>query len=235
MRSPHPDVRRSGGEALARDGLGRDERLLASIAVVLGLVVVTLGALAVGEGDPLPGETGTVEWWNGLPGAVGWPLRAIMQLGTLWVALVVLAATLWRFRRVGMLAPAALALSVAVAFRLDNVIKDVVERPRPFDVLPDLVARDHVGGFAYPSGHTTMAVATVAALHPVLPRRARVVAWAAALLTALARLHVGAHWPLDLVGGAALGTAIAAAAWLLVDLLPRHRSTGTRSPDASGR
>ncbi|MGV3758457.1 MAG: phosphatase PAP2 family protein [Actinomycetota bacterium] len=38
---------------------------------------------------------------------------------------------------------------------------------------------------------------------------------------AVARLHVGAHWPLDLVGGAALGLTIAAAAWLVVDRLPR--------------
>ncbi|MGV3758638.1 MAG: phosphatase PAP2 family protein [Actinomycetota bacterium] len=205
----------------ARRGLTDGGRRAALVTLAVAVVVLGLGAWAVGDGQPLPGEVGTVEAWNRLPAAVGWPLRAIMQLGTLWAGLAAVAAAAWWCRRVGMLAPAALLLSVAVAYRLDNVLKDLIERPRPYDVLPDLVARDHVGGFAYPSGHTTMAVAIVAALHPILPRRGQVVAWTLAALVAVARLHVGAHWPLDLVGGAALGLTIAAAAWLVVDRLPR--------------
>lgn len=213
-----PDA--TGPPDTARRGLsdGGRRAALATLAVALG--VLALGAWAVGDGQPLPGEVGAVEAWNGLPAVVGWPLRAVMQVGTLWAGLLAVAVCAWWCRRVGMLAPAALFVSVAIAFRLDNVLKDLIERPRPYDVRPDLEARDHVGGFAYPSGHTTMAVAIVAALHPVLPRRARVVAWVLAALVAVARLHVGAHWPLDLVGGAALGSAIAAAAWLVVDRLP---------------
>jgi membrane-associated phospholipid phosphatase len=202
-------------------GLSDGGRRASAATLVASLLVLAAGAWAVGDGDPLPGEVGAVETWNAVPAAVGWPLRAVMQLGTLWAGLLAVAASAWWCRRAGMRAPAALFLSVAVAFRLDNVLKDLIERPRPYDRLPDLVARDHVGGFAYPSGHTTMAVAIVAALHPVLPRPGRAVAWALATLVAVARLHVGAHWPLDLVGGAALGTAIAAAAWLVVDRLPR--------------
>jgi undecaprenyl-diphosphatase len=205
----------------ASDGLSDDARRWTAIALLAALAVLALGAGAVGDGDPLPGEVGAVEAWNGLPAAAGWPLRVVMQLGTLWVGLLAVVGAAWWCRRVGMLAPAAILLSVAIGYRLDNVLKDVIERPRPYDVLPDVVARDQVGGFAYPSGHTTMAVAIVAALHPVLPRPGRVVAWVLAALVAVARLHVGAHWPLDLVGGAALGIAIAAAAWLLVDRLPR--------------
>ena len=156
----------------ARRGLTDGGRRAALVTLAAAVVVLGLGAWAVGDGQPLPGEVGTVEAWNRLPAAVGWPLRAIMQLGTLWAGLAAVAAAAWWCRRVGMLAPAALLLSVAVAYRLDNVLKDLIERPRPYDVLPDLVARDHVGGFAYPSGHTTMAVAIVAGLHPVLPGEA---------------------------------------------------------------
>jgi len=205
----------------AGHGLTDGGHRAALTVLAAGLLVLALGAWAVGDGEPLPGEVGAVEAWNGLPAVVGWPLRAVMQLGTLWFGLLAVTATAWRCRRVGMLAPAALFVSVAIAFRLDNVLKDLIERPRPYDVRPDLQARDHVGGFAYPSGHTTMAVAIAAALHPVLPRPARAVAWGLAALVAVARLHVGAHWPLDLVGGAALGIAVAAAAWLVVDHLPR--------------
>lgn len=223
MEHSEPAVDRRTGEPgpLARAGLFPVGRRRAVVAVAVALAVVVAGAWLVGDGQPRAGEVALVEWWNGLPAVVGWPLRAVMQLGTLVAGVAALVATAWWCRRAGMLAPAALLVSVALAFRLDNVIKDVVERPRPWDVVPDVVARDSVGGYAYPSGHTTMAVAIVAALHPVLPRPARRVAWALAALTALARLHVAAHWPLDLVGGAALGVAIAAASWLLVDRLPR--------------
>lgn len=207
--------------AIARDGLSPADRRRAVAVLVAALVVLALGAWLVADGEPRPGEVGLVEWWNGLPAVVGWPLRAVMQLGTVFVGIAALVLTAWWCRRVGMLAPAVVLVSVAAAFRLDNVLKDVVERPRPWDVLPDVVARDSVDGYAYPSGHTTMAVAVVAALHPLLPGPARRLAWALAALTALARLHVAAHWPLDLVGGAALGVAVAAGAWLLVDRLPR--------------
>lgn len=207
--------------AVAREGLGPQGRRTAVLVLLVSLSVLGIGAALVADGEPVVGEAATVEAWNGLPAALGWPLRAVMQLGTLWAGLVALALTAWWCRRAGMLAPAALLVSTAAAFRLDNVLKDLIERPRPWDVLADVIPRDSVGGFAYPSGHTTMVVAIVAALHPVLPRAGRRVAWVLAALVAVARLHVAAHWPLDLVGGAALGSAIAAGAWLLVDRLPR--------------
>lgn len=219
MTSRAPDA--TGPSATASRGLPDGGRRAALTTLVVAVVGCALGAWAVRDGRPLPGEVGAVEAWSRLPAAIGWPLRAVMPLGTLWAGLVAVAACAWWCRRVGMLAPAALFVSVVIASRLDNVLKDLIERPRPYDVLPDLEARDHAGGFAYPSGHTTMAVAIAAAVHPALPRAGRVVAWVLAALVAVARLHVGAHWPLDLVGGAALGIAIAAGAWLVVDRLPR--------------
>lgn len=188
-------------------------------ALVLALSVAVLGLLAVAVSDQrvLVGETGLVEAVNAVPTGVGWPFRVVMQLGTLWVALVAVAAVAWRtWRSQGPWPTAALALSVAVAYRLDNIIKAVIERPRPSAVVDGLDVREHIGGPAFPSGHTTMACAVAAALHPVLPTRWRVVVWSLAAIVALTRMHVGVHWPLDLLGGAALGTAIAAAAWLCV-------------------
>ncbi|MCW2613776.1 MAG: superfamily, partial [Frankiales bacterium] len=64
----------------------------------------------------------------------------------------------------------------------------------------------------------------VAAL-PHLGPRARHVAVTGVVLVALARVWVGAHLPLDVVGGAALGAAVAAC----VLLLPPLRRSRTRS------
>jgi undecaprenyl-diphosphatase len=192
----------------------------------LGAAVAALVALALVASDQrvLWGEAGAVEAVNGLPDAVGWPARAVMQLGTLWVALVVVAVVAWRTRAHGWAPTVALAVAVALAFRLDNVLKAVIERPRPPAELDGLDVREHISGFAFPSGHTTMAAALAAALHPVLPRRWRPVAWAIVLVVGLARLHVGVHWPLDVAGGIALGVALGALAWLAVSLV------GARSP-----
>jgi undecaprenyl-diphosphatase len=182
-------------------------------------VLAGLGVV-VSHRPVLPGEAAIVEAAVAVPTILGWPFRLVMQLGTLVAGLLVTAGVAWWRRRQGVLGPAAVLLAVVVAYRLDNVVKEVVERPRPYVALPGLHERERVASFAYPSGHTTMAVAVAGALHPILPRRARIVAWVLATVVAVTRMHVGAHWPTDLVGGAALGLAIAAASWLVVDRLP---------------
>lgn len=192
-----------------------------ALLLVTSLAVLAGGALLVaGDGGPLPGEVAIVEALNAVPTAIGLPFRAVMQLGT-WPAGVIAVAVVARWQRDRDPAgPIALAIAVLLAFRTDNVVKGVLERPRPSAVVEGLEVRDHIGGWAYPSGHTTMAVAIAAAVHPLLPRRGRLVVWTLAALVAVTRVHVAAHWPLDLVGGAALGVALAAAAWLAVGLLP---------------
>src|SRR6266540_1555418 len=65
-----------------------------------------------------------------------------------------------------------------------------------------------------------------AALVLVLPRRWGVVAVLLASLNAVARVYLGAHNPLDVVGGAAIGLALAAVLDLVFDVA--HGRRGTR-------
>jgi undecaprenyl-diphosphatase len=180
--------------------------------------LAVLGGLSIAVSDQvfLTGERGLLEAVNDLPAAAGWPLQAVMPLGTLTVALGVVLVTALVTRARGPRPTLAVLLAVAVAFRLDNVLKDLLDRPRPPAVLGGLHVRETIGGFGFPSGHTTMAFALAASLHPALPARWRWSAWVLATMVGLARMHVGVHWPADVAGGAALGTAIGAAAWLLV-------------------
>jgi predicted Ser/Thr protein kinase len=67
-----------------------------------------------------------------------------------------------------------------------------------------------------------LALATVAS--PYLPRRSRRIAWGLAITVCLARMYVGAHLPLDVVGGAALG-------WMAGALV--HLVLGTPEPRPS--
>ncbi|MGH2774885.1 MAG: phosphatase PAP2 family protein, partial [Actinomycetota bacterium] len=73
------------------------------------------------------------------------------------------------------------------------------------------------GGAGYVSGHATIAFALATVLHPYLPRGWRVVAWSLAGVVGFARVYVGAHLPLDIVGGAALGCAVGLVILLIVE------------------
>lgn len=194
--------------------------------MLVGLAVLAGAAVVASDQHYVAGEVAVVEAFAAVPTWIGLPLRAVMQLGTLWVGLTLTGILLVRQSRLGWQPGAALFVSVALAFRTDNVIKAVIERPRPSAVIEGIEVREHIDGFAFPSGHTTMAAAIAGALHPVLSPRARLAAWGAVAVTAIARMHVAAHWPLDLVGGLALGVTLASLAWLAVTLV----SDATRSP-----
>jgi membrane-associated phospholipid phosphatase len=89
-------------------------------------------------------------------------------------------------------------------------LKELIARPRP-DETNRLV---DASGFSFPSGHaaTSMACALVlAVLVPCLA--APLVVLAAAI--GFSRLYVGVHYPLDVLGGALLGLAVATALLLL--------------------
>lgn len=70
--------------------------------------------------------------------------------------------------------------------------------------------------FAYPSGHTAIAAALAAAAAPFLPRNARRGAWAVVAVIGVGRLYLGAHLPLDVIGGAGLGWALGATIHLVL-------------------
>ena len=117
------------------------------------------------------------------------------------------------------------AMSLAVACAVSAVLKDVFDRARPEVSDPSLVpAVATPTNASFPSGHAMTAFATAVALGAMYPRL-RWPALAVATLVALSRVYLGVHFALDVVAGAALGTAIGlAVAWaarLLASRRPR--------------
>jgi len=175
-------------------------RLLAGVGVV-----AALGVLAAG-GRVVRFEADLFRLVNDLPAGLSVPLEAVMQAG--WLGAVPLAAgaaLVARRRRLAVdLAAGGLGAWVAA-----KGVKAVFHRGRPGALLPDVVLRAvDEAGHGFVSGHAAVAaaLATVAAGH--VDRRVRRAAWAGVWAVAVARVYVGAHLPLDVVGGAALGWAI---------------------------
>jgi undecaprenyl-diphosphatase len=81
------------------------------------------------------------------------------------------------------------------------------------------------GGLSFTSGHAIITFAIAGLLVLVLPRRWGILAFVLAACNAVARVYLGAHNPLDVVGGAAIGLMIAAILDMILDVA-RHRQRG---------
>jgi undecaprenyl-diphosphatase len=146
-------------------------------------------------------------------------LSRIGMLGLVWIGI---ALTLALLRRRPTLLLAVLAAD-GIADLLARAIKRLVDVQRPAfryaepkALVP--VPKDH----SFPSGHaaTSFSCATVLAL--AFPRLA-VPLYLLAAAIGFSRIYVGVHYPLDVLGGAVLGIAVAIALRRLGSARPRLR------------
>jgi undecaprenyl-diphosphatase len=86
----------------------------------------------------------------------------------------------------------------------------LVDRQRPGTTIAHATLRSVPStGKSFTSGHAIIAFAVAVLVATVLPRRWRPVAILVAALVGVARIYLGAHAPLDVVAGAAIGVGLA--------------------------
>lgn len=127
--------------------------------------------------------------------------------GMIWIVLSVGLLIPRKTRRVGVLALVSLLFSALI----DNVIlKNVVARTRPYEVIEGLTSLVGVQkDYSFPSGHTGSAFAAAVVMFLGLPKKCGIPILVFACLMGLSRLYVGVHYPSDVLGGALIGTGIA--------------------------
>lgn len=138
-----------------------------------------------------------------------WP---VMQLGALGAAPVTAFAALAARNR-----PLAgrLLWGGGAAWVLAKGVKRVIRRGRPVTLLAGVRTRgQEATGLGYLSGHAAVSAALAAAAWPHLGAGGRRATLGLASGVGLSRIYVGAHLPLDVAGGAALGLLVDAA-WCL--------------------
>jgi undecaprenyl-diphosphatase len=180
------------------------------IAVVVGLVVLVAGCLIVRDGTVPDWEESVFRAVNDLP---DW-LYPIVWPGNLLGALVVVpvVAVLALSVRQYWLAIAIVIAGVAKLVS-ERTVKAIVSRERPATSTgSDIEVRGDVSisGESFVSGHAILAAAVATVVAPYVPSRGRI-ALGLVVFVMFARVYVGAHNPLDVVCGAALGVALGAA------------------------
>jgi undecaprenyl-diphosphatase len=161
---------------------------------------------------------------NDFAGATPWlhePARVFANDGVVLFAVILLIGW-WLARsrgRQAMIAALWAPLGTLLAVAVNQPIVAAIGEARPYTVLPHaLTLVAHSTDPSFPSDHATMAGAVAAGVL-LVDRRLGAAAWVLAVLMALTRVYVGAHWPLDVAAGLALGAVVALVGYLVLGRL----------------
>lgn len=154
---------------------------------------------------------------DGLPDVLQVPGWVVMQAGSLGAVIAATTAALAAKRSDTAIR---LALAGGTMWIGAKGAKHLIGRGRPADHLEGVVIRGRKqSGLGYPSGHAAVSASLAVVAARTWPR-ASFALGAAAVVTSLMRVYDGAHFPSDVIGGAAAGWAAGA----LADAAPVPRS-----------
>jgi len=126
--------------------------------------------------------------------------------GLIWILLIAIMLCFKKTRTLGFLS----LLTLILSFIINNVLlKNIVERIRPFNMIPNLHALiTNPTDFSFPSGHTASSFAVAGTIFLYGNRKYGILALMFAVAIGFSRLYLGVHYPSDVLFGAVLGFGI---------------------------
>jgi undecaprenyl-diphosphatase len=117
---------------------------------------------------------------------------------------------LWKERKAGLVFLIFIALTLAMTDFLSSLLlKEWVGRIRPCQILPEVrLLTDCNTSYSFPSSHAVNIFAAAYFLSPLF-RRLTPVFYGIAAVVGYSRVYIGVHYPLDVMGGAAIGLLLA--------------------------
>ena len=163
-------------------------------------------------------RVGAFTWFSRHLLTIGHTVPGVLACLAIFLVLVV-ALRLWR--------PAvALVLALLIAGQIADLLKHVIERPRP----PASLALVPTDGYSMPSSVAAASSAAAVAFFLVVvwpsPRARRIAGRLLVLsqvVIAMAMVYLGAHWASDVLAGWALGTTVGVVVGLVVRQKPKVR------------
>lgn len=126
--------------------------------------------------------------------------------GMIWIAATILLLIPKKTRKIGFMSAAALLGSLVIN---NHLIKNLVQRPRPFVTFTDLqIIIPKPSEFSFPSGHTSSSFAAAAVFYRHLPKKLGVPSVILAGLIGFSRLYVGVHYLTDVIAGVVMGVLL---------------------------
>jgi len=223
--APLAEPKQAAAEVIAGRPGPTARRWLGPTALVV-LVLFAIDTYLVVANDVLPFDVPIARFIQQLNwGPVVYLFGLIDLTAGIWQVLLGLVAVVALFvfeRRAGWL-----MLIGSISSLLDNIIKLIISRQRPPADLVHILSP--TTGFSYPSGHavffTWMSFMVAVSIAPKIRPSYRPILWILAaiviVLTCLARVWAGDHWPSDVLGGVLLGIGWSAfVLWLPERWLP---------------